>query len=311
MSSEYPRPIPATVRWSRRIVCTRRPSSPSTTNRSNSLESASGPSFSSGPSSPSPSTHHPALRSRPNSFTNTEGRPSNRNRTTPPRGLVVFGGFSISARPPCDRCTSTRGPPSSNATYLPRRPTPVTDRPTSSDARGVTVFSEENCRTSAAWNVEPRTASASRSASACTSGSSGTPSPRGHRGRGAPDDLDAFVDPVAMRPVRQDARADREPAVDHRARQEHALARVDRLQEPAVRDVIAVAQPEGHDGQIGRPRQLQEGLRFQPVVERLGQIELLVERLTERRHTVEPQREPRAEPSAKFGMSASGARSCR
>src|SRR5918996_5712045 len=282
MSSEKPRPTPATVRGGGGIVCTRRPSSPSTTNRSNSLESASGPSFSRGPSSPSASTHHPALRSRPNSFTNTDGRPSYRNRTTAPRGFVVFGGSSISTRPPCDRCTNTRGPPSSNATYLPRRPTPVTDRPTSSDARGVTVFSEENWRTSAAWKVEPPTASASRSASACTSGSSGTPSPRGHRGRGAPDDLNAFIDPVAMRPVRQDARADREPTVDHRARQEHAFARVDRLQEPAIRDVVAVAQPERHHRQIGRPRQLQEGVRLQPVVERLSQIELLVERLTER-----------------------------
>src|ERR671918_1810053 len=254
MSSEYPRPIPATVRCSRRIVWTRRPSSPSRTNRSNSLESASGPSFSRGPSSLSASTHHPALRSRPNSFTNTDGRPSNRNRTTAPRGFVVFGGFSISARPPCDRCTSTRGPPSSNATYLPRRPTPVTDLPTSSDARGVTVFSEENCRTSAAWNVEPRTASASRSASACTSGSSGTPSPRGHRGRGAPDDLDALIDPVAMRPVRQDARADGEPAVDHRARQEHALARVDRLEEPAARGPPPGAPPGRHPPQRRAPR---------------------------------------------------------
>ena len=78
----------------------------------------------------------PALRSRPNSFTSTDGRSSNRNRTTEPRGFVDFGGSSTSTRPPCDRCTRTRGPPNAKTRYLPRRPTPSSVRPTSSAARG-------------------------------------------------------------------------------------------------------------------------------------------------------------------------------
>ena len=53
---------------------------------------ASGPSFSSGPASSGASTHQPALRSVPNSRSNTARSSENRQRTTEPFGVVFFGG---------------------------------------------------------------------------------------------------------------------------------------------------------------------------------------------------------------------------
>ncbi len=139
----------------------------------NASESGSGPSFCSGPSSPGASTHQPALRSVPNSFTSTEGRSANRNRTTDPLGFVCFGGSSTSMRPPWERWTSSLGPPNSKTRYLPRRPTRSSVTPPSDSGAGTTVFSAENCSGTAPANAEPPTAAVSRSASACTSGSSG------------------------------------------------------------------------------------------------------------------------------------------
>ena len=83
----YPRPTPAIVRWSRRIVWTWRLSSPVRKSSSASGPIASGPSLASGPSSPGASTHQPALRSRPNSFTSTDGRSVTRSRSTAPARL--------------------------------------------------------------------------------------------------------------------------------------------------------------------------------------------------------------------------------
>src|SRR5439155_605343 len=59
MSSLYPRPMPATRRWSRSMVFSCPPSVPFVINSANSSEDGSGPSFASGPSSPSASTHQP------------------------------------------------------------------------------------------------------------------------------------------------------------------------------------------------------------------------------------------------------------
>src|SRR5207302_10431923 len=148
-------------------------SSPSSTNVSNSSENGSGPSFSSGPGSPARRTHHPALRSVPNSFRRTEGRSRNEKRTTAPRGFVVFGGSSRSTRPPCDRCASTRSPGNSKTRYFPRRVTRSSTSPVKVSGGGSKVFSAENCSGLASPNSAPASAASSRSASACTSGSSG------------------------------------------------------------------------------------------------------------------------------------------
>ena len=140
----------------------------------NSSDIASGPNPTIGPSSPGASTHHPALRSVPNSLTSTDGRSTNRSRTTPTLGRVVFGGSSRSTRPPWDRCIATRAPPSnSNTTNLPRRPTRSSRTPTSDSGATANVFSPENCNGVAASRATPATAASSRSASACTSGNSG------------------------------------------------------------------------------------------------------------------------------------------
>src|SRR3954449_10998760 len=96
-----------------------------------------GPSFASGPSSPGASTHHPAFRCLPNSFTRIDGRSSIRNRTTAPRGFVALGGASTSIRPPCDRCTRIRLPSRRlNSTYFPRLVTCAIAAPGRSLARG-------------------------------------------------------------------------------------------------------------------------------------------------------------------------------
>src|SRR5581483_6292585 len=306
--------MPDTVRWSRRIVWTRRPSVASSTSRRKAGASGSGPSAESGPSSPPASTHQPALRSRPNSFTRTEGRPSNRSRTTAPLGRVVLGGSSRSTRPPCERWTRIRGPDRSTTRNLPRRPTPRTCAPVRSEARGLTVLSEENWSGSARPNREPRRAGSSRSASACTSGSSGTrPTVDGRTGTltarsrrpsygsadqaldRPPHDVGAFADAVLVRAVRQDAGPDREAALDDRARQEHAAGGVDRLEQARVRRVVASAQPERHHGELGLPGKLELGNLAQLLVQDPREIELLVERVAERRDAVERKREPHAQ----------------
>ena len=64
------------------------------------------------------------------------------SRTTEPRGLVVFTGDSTSTRPAWERWTASRNPPSKpSTTYFPRRPTPVTARPTRTSGLGVAVLS--------------------------------------------------------------------------------------------------------------------------------------------------------------------------
>src|SRR6266511_1584252 len=167
--------MPATVRWSRSSVCTRRRSSPCRISWANSSESGSGPSPSTGPTSPSPTTHHPALRSVPCSRTSRATSLSKRRRTTPPLPpRVVFGGSSTSRRPACDRCTKMRGPPKSRITYLPRRPVRSRVRPTRDSGGGSKVLSPENPIGWTAARAAPPTRCSSRSASACIWGSSGT-----------------------------------------------------------------------------------------------------------------------------------------
>src|SRR5581483_4378145 len=155
------------VRWSRRIVWTRRGSSLSRSSASPSGESTSGPSLA--------SAHQPALRSVPYSLTRTAGAPSNRRRTTAPFGLVTFGGSSMSTRPPWDRWTSSRGPPNSKIRYFPRRPTPSSRSPMRLSGGGTTVFRPENESGTAPAKGRPATAAAIRSPSAVISGSSGMP----------------------------------------------------------------------------------------------------------------------------------------
>ncbi len=141
----------------------------------NSSEPGSGPSFSSGPSSPGARTHHAALRSCPCSRTSSALPLSKRNRTAEPLARVFFGGSSMSSRPACDRWTSTRTPSSSsNTRYLARRPTDRTVWPTIESAAGTTVFSAAKPRGSTPVISAPPIATSSRSASACISGSSGT-----------------------------------------------------------------------------------------------------------------------------------------
>ena len=158
----------------------------SATNSANASLSGSGPSFSSGPSSPGASTHQPALRSVPCSRTSSpmvsasessEWRGSvNRILTTEPFGRVRFGGSSMSRRPACDRCTSIRpAPPSSKTRYLPRRPTPETVAPMSDSGGGANVFSPEKPSGSNASTTVPASFSESRSDNACIWGISGTP----------------------------------------------------------------------------------------------------------------------------------------
>src|SRR2546421_494639 len=167
--------MPATVRWSRSIVWTRRRSSPCRISSANSSESGSGPRPSTGPTSPSPTTHQPALRSVPYSRTRSATSLSNRSRTTPPLPpRVVFGGCSTSSRPACERCTNTRGPPKSRIRYLPRRPVPTSVRPTSVSGGGSNVFRPENPMSCTSARAAPPTRSSSRSDNACIWGSSGT-----------------------------------------------------------------------------------------------------------------------------------------
>ena len=133
-----------------------------------------GPGPASGPSSPSASTHQPALRSEPNSFTSTDGRSTTAMRTTPFFGRVVLGGSPTSTRPPWDRCTSTRGPARSTTRNLPRRPTPTTVRRRRVSGAGAKVFSPAK-DSAVSWATSPPASTASRrSARPCISGSSGT-----------------------------------------------------------------------------------------------------------------------------------------
>ena len=100
-------------------------------------------------------TIRPCVRGPIPSRASTGGR-SPGCRTTAPRGFVRFGGASTSTRPPCDRWTSTRSPPSSsNTRYLPRRDTRSIRWPTASAGRGANVFSEENCSGSRASRTPP------------------------------------------------------------------------------------------------------------------------------------------------------------
>ena len=219
--------------------------------------STSGPSFASGPSSPGASTHQPALRCLPNSFTRIDGRSSSRKRTTAPRGLVVFGGASTSTRPPCDRCTSTRRPSSSSTTtYFPRLDTRRPPRPADPAARGVTVFNDENCRTSAPRHVPPPPPRADRSAEARTSGSSGIGSPA-HR-RPPPRARSPTHSSIRSACVRCDTmqiRSQYSPpiSVDDRNTRFDALIRRKQL---AVRRLVAAAQPERDDGELRLPADL-------------------------------------------------------
>ena len=86
----------------------RRPSSAVRNHAANSTLVASGPSFSTGPTSSGASTHQPALRSVPNSRNNTARSSEKRQRTTAPLGRVFFGGCSKSRRPACERWNITR-----------------------------------------------------------------------------------------------------------------------------------------------------------------------------------------------------------
>ena len=168
-------------------------------------------------------TSRPCARARTPSPAPTDAPRTGTARPSPVASSTSAGPRRRRARP----ATDARGPGARRA------PRPGTCRggrrvracrPTSSAARGVTVLSEENCSRSAAANAEPPTASVSRSASAWTSGSSGTIRPRRpraprsrstprHVGDGAAHDLRALLDAIAMRPVRQDAGADREPVL--------------------------------------------------------------------------------------------------
>jgi len=112
----------------------------------------------------------------------------------------------------------------------------------------VTVLSEEKESSSAAANGAPPSASVSRSASAWTSGSSGTRSGGPDR---APDDLEQLVDPVSVRSVGEDARAEREPLVEHRAREEHAPARVDPREELGAERIGIQRMSGGRVGESG------------------------------------------------------------
>src|SRR3954453_14883341 len=296
MSSLYPRPTPAIVRWSRRIVWTRRLSGAVRNSSSAPTVSTSGPSFASGPSSPGASTHHPAFRCLPNSFTRIDGRSSVRNRTPAARGFVALGGASTSIRPPCDRCTRIRLPSRRlNSTYFPRLVTCAIAAPGRSLARGVTVLSDENCRRSAPRSVPPAVTSSSRSASARISGSSGIGSPA-DRGRRLADDPRALVDPIGVRPMRHDADAQPVLAADQRGGQEHPLRCVDPLEERTVRGLLPRPEPEGDDRQLRPPAHLERGVRGERRVRAFGEVELLVEGIPERGDAVQRQRPPHAQP---------------
>ena len=113
---------PAIVRWSRKIVCTRRLSSALTQERVGLRAEHLGPELRQRPVVAG--RQHPPARLALLAellHQDSTGGPSSRNRTTAPRGFVVLGGASTSTRPPCDRWTSTRRPSSSSiTTYFPR-----------------------------------------------------------------------------------------------------------------------------------------------------------------------------------------------
>src|SRR6266508_1323817 len=173
MSSEYPRPIPATLRWSRSMAWILPVSVPVNTISRNSSENGSGPSFASGPSSPASRIHHPALRSVPNYFTSRAGSRTNRRRTTLPFGRDLTGGASKMTRPPWERWIKRRRLPRPKTRNLPRRPTDSSLVPARDSGGGMTVFRAENESGSAARRVAPARAAPIRSDSAWTSGSSG------------------------------------------------------------------------------------------------------------------------------------------
>ena len=71
----------------------------------------------------------------------TPGGARKTRRTTDPRGRVAFGGDSRSTRPAWERWRATRSPPSkAKSTYLPRRPTALRARPTGRPGSGTAVL---------------------------------------------------------------------------------------------------------------------------------------------------------------------------
>ena len=213
---------------------------------------------------------------------------------------AASGGASTSTRPPCDRWTSRRSPPSSSiTTYLPRRTTRSICRPSASSGRGANVFSDEN------W-------SGSRPASVRAGHDLVEPfgerlhlrhlrHGRHHRPRSssaaASDDLDAFVDAVLVRAMRHDARAQHVAPVDHRARQEHPLRGVDAFEErPLGRRRRRPPAGTGTTVSCGSQQSSIAGVVAERVGEVTGEVELLVQGLAEGTDTpCSAQRHPHAQ----------------
>ena len=233
--------MPAIVRWSRRIVCTRRVSSALAERSSASGLNASGPSFASGPSSPAASTHQPALRCVPNSLTSTDGRSANRSRTTAAarlrrlrRRLDVDAAAlrEVHQQPAPVRRTSRPGTSPGGRPTRPSRP-----RAPRAAARTSSARRTAGCRR--ARTSRRAATSSSRSASAWTSGSSGTAPHPVERSAAAASRRSRRTRRSGRACVRCDTmhtRIQYSPRI-MRARQEHPLRRVDppRAARPARR----------------------------------------------------------------------------
>ncbi len=180
------RPMPATMRWSRRNPCTRiELAAKSAASSSALMSAASGPSLSSGGdvSAVSVGTHHtPARRSLPCSVSSSavssidpssSSIGSNVKRAWPPRGFADRL-TSGTRRPPCMRCTTNVTGSNRNSRYLPRRSTSSSRSPKAAAGAGTAVLRAVKLNGVKPDRTRPANWSVRRSACAWISGISGT-----------------------------------------------------------------------------------------------------------------------------------------
>ena len=149
---------------------------------------------------------HPPARPCAPSRTPSRARSAGRSRGTAGRSRAASWTSAATPRRrarPARGGTAARQPPSSSTTTnLPRCPTRSIVRPRSSSGRGAYVFSDENCSMSSAWSVAPRERRrrAARPAPGPPASPARAHAPASSRAR-VRHDVDALVDPVAVRPV--------------------------------------------------------------------------------------------------------------
>ena len=183
----------------------------------------------------------------------------------------------------------------------------ATVAPASSPARGVTVFSDENCSRSAPEHAAPaadlveplRQAPGSREARASAQASAAAASRTivAH----------SSIRSACVRCDTMQTRSQYSPRISVEDRN----TRFDALilaSSSSVRLLVAAAHPERDDGELRVPADLDVRVGAQRGVDAFGQVELLVERVAERGDAVQHQREPDAQARARRATAPASAR---